>query len=164
MYSCLLMEVMMVNKYYNSISYISNDFEKKWSGTKNLTKILSKEKYNNSYKNIDRVLYSCLLMKVMMANKCWKFQSNIDNGFKKQVNWYKQLNQTSRSKKGHNYYKTIDRVLYSYLLMDVLMVNKCCKFQSKICNGFGKKCIGIKDLTKVWQQRRRQHQHRLGGE
>ena len=38
-------------------------------------------------------MYSCLWMKVMMVNKCCKFQSNICNGFDKTVNWYKTLNQ-----------------------------------------------------------------------
>ena len=41
MYSCLSMEVMMVNKYCKCKSYISNGFAKKWGGTKNLTKRLS---------------------------------------------------------------------------------------------------------------------------
>ena len=44
MCSCLSMEVMMVNKYCKCISYISNGFEKKWDGTKKITKILSGKK------------------------------------------------------------------------------------------------------------------------
>ena len=44
MYCCLLMEVMMVNKYCKCIGFISNGFEKKWGGTTNLTKILSRRK------------------------------------------------------------------------------------------------------------------------
>ena len=50
----------------------------------------------NSYKNLDRVVYSRLLIEVMMVNKCCKFQSNICNGFVKKVNWYKKLNQNSK--------------------------------------------------------------------
>ena len=37
----------------------------------------------------------------------------------KKVNWYKQLNQNSKSKEGHNSYKDLDRVMYSCLLMGV---------------------------------------------
>ena len=51
------------------------------------------KKGHNSYKNLDRVMYSCLLMEVMMVNKCCKFQRNICYGFDKKVNWYKKLNQ-----------------------------------------------------------------------
>ena len=89
-----------------------------------------------------------------------KFQSNIYNGFDKKVNSYKNLYQNSKSKKGHNSYKNLDRVMYSCLLMEVMMVNKRCKFQSNICNGFDKKmnwykklnqnseCIGTKNLIR----------------
>ena len=52
-------------------------FEKKWNGTKNFTKILRRKKGHNSYKHLDRVMYSCMLIEVMMVNKCFKFQSNI---------------------------------------------------------------------------------------
>ena len=73
------------------------------------------------------------------GKKCCKFQSNICNGFDKKVNWYKKRNQNFKSKKGRNSYKILDRVISSCLLMEVMMLNKCCRFQSNICNGFDKK-------------------------
>ena len=48
-----------------------------------------------------------------MMNKCCKFQSNICNGFGKKWNWYKKLNQNSKSKKGHNSSKNLVCVLLS---------------------------------------------------
>ena len=86
MYSCLLMEEMIVNKCCKIKSNICNGLAKKWIGTKNLTKILSRKKGHNSYKNLHRFMYSCLLMEVMMVNKCCKFQSNIYTDFDKKVN------------------------------------------------------------------------------
>ena len=44
MYSCLLMEVKMVNKFFKFISYISNGFEKSGGGMKNLIIILSRKR------------------------------------------------------------------------------------------------------------------------
>ena len=83
MYSCLWIEVMMVNKYCKCVSYISNGFEKNWGGTKNLNQHSKSKKGHNSLKKLDRIMYSCLLMEVMMVNKCGKFQSNICYGFDK---------------------------------------------------------------------------------
>ena len=57
----------------------------------------------------------------------------------KKVNWNIRLNRNSKSKKRHNSYKNLDRVMYSCLLIEVMMVKKCCKFQSNICSGFEKK-------------------------
>ena len=75
----------------------------------------------------------------MMVNKCFKFQSNISNGFEKNMVWYKTLNQNSKSKKGHNSYKNLDRVINSCLVMEEMMVNKYYKFEGKICNSFENK-------------------------
>ena len=83
----------MLNKYCKCICFIFNGFEKQWRGTKSLTETLKSKKDHNSYKNLDIVMYSCLLMEVLMVNKFCKIQSNIWNGFDKKVNWYKQLNQ-----------------------------------------------------------------------
>ena len=58
---------------------------------------------------------------------------------KKNVGWCEKLNQKSKAKNGHNSYKNIDRVMYSCLLLEVMKVKKCCKFQSNICNGLKKK-------------------------
>ena len=44
MYSCLLMKAMMVNMCCKFQSNISNGFEIKWGGTKNLIKILSRKR------------------------------------------------------------------------------------------------------------------------
>ena len=65
------------------MKYISNAFEKKWGGTKNLTKILSPKRAIILTKTLTRVMYFCLLLEVMMTNKYCKFQSNICNGFEK---------------------------------------------------------------------------------
>jgi hypothetical protein len=57
MSSCLLLKVVMVNKYGQFQSNTSNGFEIKWGGTKNLTKLntLSKSKKgHNSVKNLDK--------------------------------------------------------------------------------------------------------------
>ena len=67
---------------------------------------------------------------------------------------YEKFNQNSKAKNGHNSYKNLDRVMYSCLLLEVMMVKKCCKFQSNICNGFGKKYIGTKNLTEILSQKR----------
>ena len=81
-------------------------------------------------------MYSCLLKEVIMVKKCLSFKA-ISAMVEKKANWYKKkINQNSKSKKGHNSYKNHDRVMYSCLLMEVMMVNKYCKFQSNICNGF----------------------------
>ena len=56
----------------------------------------------------------------------------------KKVGWYEKLNQNSKVKNGHNSYENIGRVMYYCLLLEVMMVKKCCKFQSNICNGFEK--------------------------
>ena len=64
------------------------------------------------------------------------------------MGWYEKLNQNSKWKKGLYSDENMDKVMYSCLLMDVMMVNKCCKFQSNICNSSEKKRIGTKNLTK----------------
>ena len=88
-----------------------------------------------------------------MMNKCCKFQSYICNGLDKK--WIgTKFNQHSKSKKGHNSYKKLDRVMSSCLLMEVMMMNKCCKFQSCICNGLDKKWIGTKNLTNILSRKR----------
>ena len=47
MYSCMLMEVMMVNKYCKCISYISNGFEKKGGWYEKLNQNSKWEKDHN---------------------------------------------------------------------------------------------------------------------
>ena len=49
---------------------------------KTLPKFKSK-KGHNSYKNFDRVMYSCLLMEVMKVNQYFKCIRLISNGFEK---------------------------------------------------------------------------------
>ena len=44
-------------------------FEKKWGGTKILTKNSKSKNGNKCYKNMDRVMFSCLLMEIMMMKK-----------------------------------------------------------------------------------------------
>ena len=74
--------------------------------------------------------------------------------FWQKVNWYKKLNQNSKSKKGYNSYKNLERVMYSCLSMEVMMVNKYCKCISYISNGFAKKWGGTKNLTKILSGKR----------
>ena len=64
---------------------------------------------------------SCLWMEVMMVNKDCKCVSYIFNGFKKKWGVTKNLNQNSKSKKGH---KSFKKTLC--LLMEVMIVRKCC--------------------------------------
>ena len=65
-----------------------------------------------------------------------------------------KIKQNSKSKKGHNSYKILDRFMYSCLLMEVMMVNKYCKCISYISNGFAKKWGGTKNLTKILSGKR----------
>ena len=65
----------------------------------------------------------------------------------KKVGWYEKLNQNSKAKNGHNSYKNLDRAMDSCLLLEIMMVKKCCKFQSNICNGFEKKVNWNKKLN-----------------
>ena len=102
MYSCLLMEVLMVNKYCKCINYISNGFEKKWGDTKNLNQNYKSKKGHNSSFFLEKVMISCLLMEIMMRNKCWTFQSNISFGFERNWGGTNNLNPNSKSKKGNN--------------------------------------------------------------
>ena len=84
---------------------------------------LGRKKGNNTDKNLHRVIYSCLIMTIMTVDKNCKFQSNICNGFEKKVEWYEKRNQNTKSKNGHNSYKNLERVMYSCLFMEVMMVS-----------------------------------------
>ena len=51
----------------------------------------------------------------------------------------------SKLKKGHKSYKNLDTVTYSCLMMQVMIVNKYCKFKSHFFNGFETKLGGTKN-------------------
>jgi hypothetical protein len=85
---------------------------------------------------LDRVTSSCLQVGVMMVKKCAKFQSHNVNGLGKYLRYYKNFNKNSKSKKGHNSVKMLDRVTFSCLQVGVMMVNKCAKFQSHMSMDF----------------------------
>jgi hypothetical protein len=52
------------------------------------------------------------------------------------LNYYKNFNINSKSKKGHNSVKMLDRVTSSCLQVGVMMVNKRAKFQSHMSMDF----------------------------
>jgi hypothetical protein len=58
------------------------------------------------------------------------------NGLWKYLNYYKNFNVNSMSKKGHNSVNMLDRVTSSCLQVGVMMVNKCAKFQSHMSMDF----------------------------
>ena len=70
MYSGLLLEVMMVKKCCKFQSNICNGFENKKIGTKKINQNSKSKKGHNSYKILDTVMYSSLLIEVLKVNKC----------------------------------------------------------------------------------------------
>ena len=137
------------------------------------------KKGNNSYKNLDIFMHSCLLMEVMMVKKCCKFQSNILLSWKK-VNWYKKLNQKSMSKRSIILTKTLTKLCtlvcwcklwwwirknefgkHQIINEDFIMFTRNCgqttdkgrsqKLTLSQCDRWAKKRIGTKTLTKVWR-------------
>ena len=58
----------------------------------------------------------------------------------------KQVKKYSKSKIGHNFYKMLDRVNYSCLNVEIMMVNKCSKFQFN--TGIGYKDISLKVVAR----------------
>ena len=153
MFSCLLMKLLMVNKCCKFRSHICHGFEREWIGTKNLTKLLSRKKGHFSCKNLNRVMYSCLLMEVMMLNKCCKFRSHIYNGFEKKWIGTKNLTKILRQKRAIILRKILTELCTLVCWWWWVSV---VSFKSIFVMVLTKKWIGTKTLTKVWHQRRRQ--------
>jgi hypothetical protein len=57
-------------------------------------------------------------------------------GSEKYLRWYTNFNINSKSKKGHNSVKMLDRVTSSCLQVGVMVMNKSAKFQSHLSMDF----------------------------
>jgi len=138
MYSCLQMKIMTVKKCSKFQSHTTKSFDKTFTSTK--TEPISKSKKgHNSAKIVDRVRNSCLQIEIVMINKCSKFQSHKSNSFYKTWTCTKS-EPISKTKKGHNSAKILDRLMSFCLQVDCYNINKCSKFE---VNTFD----GIQDIT-----------------
>ena len=85
------------------------------------TEQISKSK--KGHNSVKIVMYSCLQMEIIMINKCSKFKSHMSNSFDK--TWTcMETEAISKSKMGHNSAKIDDRVMFSFLQIETIILNK----------------------------------------
>ena len=83
-------------------------------------------KSKKGHNSVKIVMYSCLQMEIIMINKCSKFKSHnliMSNSFDKTWTCMK-TEPISKSKKGHNSAKIDDRVMFSFLQIETIILNK----------------------------------------